>query len=498
MIIPIRQQMDELDRKISDMEHSISYIAQYVKHELESSEKPKSIEELQQLNSKINDIESSYKEIAVFVRSELDSVRKDIREHDMKQLLEIKKIGGSSDASRHHEMERKLTDEITRMEEIIESSNRNISQEIESRINKEIESLQHSMLASGKVNQGGMEEYVQRIGKAKASLERYVNVKVQLLENRIGELTEAVKEIKSSPPSYLDEKIDDIDRRLSSDVEDLKKFLEAAVPGARNVPREKAGFEAWELERMQKEIESVKDEVSHLANQDISHEKAKFEEELKKISSEMREKAAHAAPVHSSKEIAQIRAELDEIRASMDSDSATRLSQTKNMQDIEHAVRNYNVKDEIEALKASIEKESVNRQSIEKNLSDMEDNISKLKDKFGPIAKMGDLDFEALKKEVGEFRDFLKNSEKDMHLKAMDLITKQLHEFAKSLDSKVPDLVTKDEFEERLSGIKLKLQDVVAPDMRPLARRIEQLELELGNISNMMHAMYNRVPIVVE
>jgi hypothetical protein len=469
MIIPIRQQMDDLEKKIAEMEQSITLIAQHVKE----SSAPQNVDDLHKIHSKIIELEKSTKVIAQYVKAELENFRMGIKDAPIQ--------AGSIDTEKIHELEKKLQDKIYRVEELIESSNKSISQDVESRINSHIQKSRAS-LEDGDLDQ---------ISKTKASLERYVNVKMQLLENRITELSGFVKDLRAQKQQInSDEKICDLEKRLTSDIDEIRKYLESSTQKGASSP----GFEALEIESIRKEIAHLRSEILHSkkAGSDIGHEDLRSE-----MHSIARQYAAKP-DVSGSEDVSDLRKELRELRQMVEGESAIRSAQSKNISDIEHSVRSFNVRDEIDSLRASVEKETVSRLSIEKNLSDMEDNLSKLKDRFGPIAKLDDMDFDTLRKEIGEFREFLDHSEKEMHLKAMDLITKQLHEFAKSLDKRIPDLVTKEEFEHSLADIKQRMQNVNAPDLRPLARRIEQLESDLSGIASLMHAVYNRVPIIVE
>jgi len=157
-----------------------------------------------------------------------------------------------------------------------------------------------------------------------------------------------------------------------------------------------------------------------------------------------------------------------------------------------------NASEEINNIRRTIENETANRLSLEKNLADMERVVGEMKEKYSGIQKLEHMDFEKVEQEITAFRESIKNAEREMHLKVMDVITQQLNEFAKTLDKRIPDIMTKDEFARSLAEIKTRLQHVQAPDLTPLALRVGQLEREVVNISNMMHSMYNRVPIVVE
>lgn len=86
----------------------------------------------------------------------------------------------------------------------------------------------------------------------------------------------------------------------------------------------------------------------------------------------------------------------------------------------------------------------------------------------------------------------------DLKLEVSKLMTEQLHDFAKELDKRLPELVSKDEFLRVVKGIDSEMKSITTPDLRPFAQRMSALEQRIREISGMMQGLSNRWPVVVE
>jgi len=370
-----------------------------------------------------------------------------------------------------------------------------LAEDTEKKFSQELARLEDLIHDSSHVlTEKGMEDYIAKINKVKQSLERYVNVKAQLLETRINEISEMVKGMEASRDFLqMDEKITGLETRMAAEIGDVKRNIEG-IDGMKRemehvkgyIDQQKAGQDATMAETRAKMEENMK-KVSLDFTYRINQMKKTIEQETEKFKSLIGEQ-----------EIESMKSEIEEIRKAADNENAHRLSLEKNFDDLENAIKNFNVREEVESVKRSIENETANRLSLEKSLADMEKNLTEMKEKYSGITGLEHMDFEKVEQEIAAFRDSVKSAEREMNLKAMNIITEQLNEFARTMDRRMPDLMTKDEFFAALGEIKTKMQGIQAPDLRPLALRVEQLEREISNISNMMHAMYNRLPIVVE
>lgn len=711
MVVPIRKQMDDLDKRLDEMHKSIELIARHVKHELDETKKKSpayDIAELKKQTEKIATLEENATTIAKQMKEEMEALKTQVKEAQMKQLLDFKKMqseyteaglekelseklndeiaklkdfvsefhasisqevdaqisgeiaklenflakstdkmekleddfgtaerrvkesmesirrelkdmqmrqfmelkksqprddsttekrlneeierieGFINDTNRviSDKMEKKLNEETGRLETFISDSNKIIAEDIEQKLQQETARLEDLIYNSGRLlTEKGMEEYLTKISKLKTNLERYVNVKTQLLDTRINEMSESVKNLEVSKDFLeIDEKIAALETKLSADMGEMKRAVRAlgsedeihAIKrkmdkfASEQEIEEHKGNVAGLMQSMKKlapesevigieqavekfrknmdeikqslttlvpeseiigpqsaikslrkkldvfetaeEFQKFKEEMSkHLRAEDaaIADTRDRLEENMKSLTldftrriNEMKklvdEEAARFKDFVNEKELQEIRNELEELRRAADDKDADRMSLDKRLGDLEYMTKDMNASEEINSIKQGLENETANRLSLEKNLSDMEKIVTEMKEKYAGVQNLEHMDFEQVEQEITAFRESLRSAEREMHLKVMDVITQQLNEFAKTLDKRIPDIMTKDEFARSLAEIKTRLQHVKAPDLTPLALRVEQLEREVANISNMMHSMYNRVPIVVE
>ncbi len=369
------------------------------------------------------------------------------------------------------------------------------------------------LIASGKfVTQDGMEDYIKRTNKLKASMESYVNMKMQLLEARLNNLAGNIRMLESKEPEVSGTSVE---IRSSHDVEQLRNEIAVIKNSIRQMAeRTQASIPSMEGQEHQteEELKQFKTDIErklYAEDTAIYETKEKLEDEMKKLMLDFTYKANQMKRSISddvekfrstvnTPDVQELKNELEELRQAVDNENANRLSLEKNFEDIRQTFANFNAIEEMEAIKQSVEEETTNRMSLEKSMADMERLVSGMKEKYGAVSKLEQLDFDKVEQEIAAFRESLKNAERETHLKVMNVVTEQLNEFARTMDRKIPEIITRDEFLASMREIKTKLRTVESPDLTPLALRVGQLERELANISNMMHSVYNRMPIVVE
>jgi low affinity Fe/Cu permease len=88
--------------------------------------------------------------------------------------------------------------------------------------------------------------------------------------------------------------------------------------------------------------------------------------------------------------------------------------------------------------------------------------------------------------------------ERDLESRASAIVTKELASFAEAIDRKFPDLVTKADFSQWSRAVAQRIQTIEAPDISPLADRIDKLELRLNELGSLIREIAVRMPIVVE
>jgi len=88
--------------------------------------------------------------------------------------------------------------------------------------------------------------------------------------------------------------------------------------------------------------------------------------------------------------------------------------------------------------------------------------------------------------------------ERDLESHATAIVTKELASFSEAIDKKFPDLVSKSDFSQWSRAVAQRIQTIEAPDMSPLADRIDHLELRLNELTALIREIAVRMPIVVE
>ena len=88
--------------------------------------------------------------------------------------------------------------------------------------------------------------------------------------------------------------------------------------------------------------------------------------------------------------------------------------------------------------------------------------------------------------------------ERDLESKATAIVSKELAAFSEAVDKKFPDIVTKMDFADWSHAVADRVRLIEAPDMNPLASRMDNLEDRLDELSGMIRQILGRMPLVIE
>ena len=88
--------------------------------------------------------------------------------------------------------------------------------------------------------------------------------------------------------------------------------------------------------------------------------------------------------------------------------------------------------------------------------------------------------------------------ESNMKMASLKMLTQQLNDFAKSMDKRLPNVVSREEYVRQMADVNQRVRTIEAPDLSPLAGRVGALERKIEEVASMMRGVYNRIPIVVE
>lgn len=99
---------------------------------------------------------------------------------------------------------------------------------------------------------------------------------------------------------------------------------------------------------------------------------------------------------------------------------------------------------------------------------------------------------------MGKLEQFQSEKEMEIEQAVSKYTTKELAEFAKVIDRKFPELATKDEFRRLEDDVTKKISMIETPDLSHIERKIDVLEIKIGQIAAMVKDIYNKLPAVVE
>ncbi|MBI4162190.1 MAG: hypothetical protein HY513_00775 [Candidatus Aenigmarchaeota archaeon] len=144
------------------------------------------------------------------------------------------------------------------------------------------------------------------------------------------------------------------------------------------------------------------------------------------------------------------------------------------------------------------EDESLGVASADKKIQDLHMTVAEMQKDLSQI-KSGDVleekafrkDLDALKGRVKFFDDHIKTI-------AMKHMTKQLEEFARYLDGKIPEVVTIEEFQRHMDMLNRKISAIEAPDTAQIMQRIGAMEKEIRDVLAGLKDVYYQMPKFVE
>ncbi|HLD38821.1 MAG TPA: hypothetical protein VJB05_00740, partial [archaeon] len=335
------------------------------------------------------------------------------------------------------------------------------------------------------------------------SLSKFKNMELSDVK-KINQLVEELKEIE----------IDDIKAMKNIETRDIRRIG--------NTLEELKGVEMEDIARLSRQLKDARESIrSEMGNKQAT------EERLASIESKMED--LKRAEKKFDRHVDDILDQFKEAKEALEDESVSRQSFEKRIMDLEsktEKVDSMEIHDieslakEMKAAKSALEEESVTRQSIEKRLHDMEDLAGDMK--FAKHAleeesvtrqsiekrlrnvetELGNVQGieagQAGSSDVTKINNRIQDMESNMKLMTVKLLTQQLNEFAKSIDRRLPNIVSREEYLRQITDVQQRLRNIESPDLAPLGARVERLEKKLEEIASMMRGMYNRIPIVVE
>jgi len=99
---------------------------------------------------------------------------------------------------------------------------------------------------------------------------------------------------------------------------------------------------------------------------------------------------------------------------------------------------------------------------------------------------------------MDKIEEFQRERDRKIEDIVMSQTTKHLGEFAKMIDQKFPELVTKDEFRRLEDEVMRRIDIIEAPDLSHIEKKFDVLERQISQLVTMIRDVYNKLPAVVE
>src|SRR3989344_1882486 len=457
-----------LEKRLSEVEASIKVIAQYVREQSEKIESElgslKGTEplydakpEIEQLKSSIESLRSSpsapvsldgdrVRKSIQILRNEFDTFRNDTSpklQYIDKKTDKLKEIVdgsiGSSDLEdlkRHvGSMDKKMQDTLALKEEL---------DDIE-------ETLTKMKAIANKLKDFDAASY-------REEFDRHMG---QILEKAHELETADIHKLSQLADQLKDTEIHDI-KNLASKLKHLENLEAGDAKKLIEMMDQLKGTELHDIRSLAKHVKESKDAMEDEAVNRMSMEKR---------IAEMEAKVGQIKNLETN-DIKQLNAALEHIQG----------IEMEELKSIASTVRE---------AKEALEEESVNRLSTERRLAGMEAKVNKASEIASHIENVEGLDIQKLSNRINDI-------ESNMKLNTVKLLTQQLNEFAKSMDRRIPNIVSREEYTRQVADLNQRVRTVEAPDLSPLGARVERLEKKIEEVVSMMRPMYDPVPIVVE
>lgn len=319
--------------------------------------------------------------------------------------------------------------------------------------------------------------------------------KINSLETFLEELKDEMRDVKSHLESHdYSSNIDELKEHksvISKDVGELKKHVEY-IKASSNPERvnKLEGYVKGELSRFDQKLQQATKQDFSKLQQTADELKNKLEQVEIDFSRKTGELDKHVAEAENrirdwdavaSRKLEEMDRNLEERLGKIEAIDAAIID--KRIGKIEEEINARNLID-IERRMETLEDETKKLEEIRKLLEDESAYRSSLEKKTKELEmKMGGL---------------YKERPSVLESEITPIIARRLEEFARALDRKVPELVTKDEFEQFATNVSNKIRYVEAPDTAAIERRMESVERKLDQLTSVLKDMLDRMPVVVE
>ncbi|MCX6815811.1 MAG: hypothetical protein NT120_03090 [Candidatus Aenigmarchaeota archaeon] len=285
--------------------------------------------------------------------------------------------------------------------------------------------------------------------------------------------------------TYEDRTTGDItsdDKRLEQDIEDLRKRIQ-------NI-QNNDGVEK-QLRELRIKVRGL-EQMPHIVHDGEDLKRSLDEEQINRMSLE--------------KHVQDLRKEMDDIKSTPSTVNNPKIRQEldalkKTVNEMRFAAgkkssgANEEVIDDINDLKHAMDEEIANRMSIDKHLQDLQQQVREAKK---PTET--NIDYSKIIKQMQEDKPFSDEVDKKSRLETMKLITKQLEEYTRMLEKRMPNLATRDDLVKMERKIDQRLRLPIRMEEETIGRRMDDLEVSMNTLISVLRSLQNsnKNPFVIE
>ncbi|MBI3190107.1 hypothetical protein HYZ41_00210, partial [archaeon] len=447
-ISKVRKQIEEMPKTVSHTDREILEEVEGIKRQLES---------VPRLDNKFKTV---YEEINK-LRNRLEEMPKTLNTTNKEILYEIDELKTRvDDTSKLDTKFKSIYDEISKIKNHMEE------------MPKELDNTNREII-----------DEIDRIKKQMDEIPSTTGSKISRIYGELGEIKKYMEEspgIAGSRIKYIDNELNDIKKQLSS------------------LPTDKTG----KIRQVYDEINKLKKRVEEMP--DVNNEMKYVRNEINSIKKRLAESLT-------TDKIKNIYEEIGKVRQTADEELAYKMSMDKKIADIENRIGaqkttgnelpkntdaisvHEELLDEINEVRRMVEEESAQRISSDKKLLNIENRIGATPD------KRVDIDYRKLSEMLKSDKAIEEAIEKKFEESSLKLVTERINDFARLMDKRTPNLVTKDELaklEEKISATRMR---VPVRNDRDVSERIAKLESSIKSMIDALNAMkYSKSSFVVE
>ncbi|MEM7819698.1 MAG: hypothetical protein QXD48_02610 [Candidatus Aenigmatarchaeota archaeon] len=332
----------------------------------------------------------------------------------------------------------------------------------------------------------------------KEKMKKYIEEKMNQEELKKSIYTEFDKKLISLEKKFNEEfsKLEEIIHESGKTLTEkgMEQYLNKinAMRNDLNLALEK--IESIKTKFTEKDIETIQNNIKNLNDKIISINKKieermrsdnRFElidEKIKKMEQQLKMFEISTNETRSNY-LKKIDDDINNLKNIIDNEEKIRNTINKNIKDLDQRLKTLEMtrieepnklNNEIEDLRKLIDRVTTANASINKHLVELEHELSEIKSK--------------------------KDERLEMNVSGVvnKLVAKNLEEFMKVLDRKIPHIMTREEYMRYISDLNKRIENIRSPDLSDLIKRIEIIEQNLNEISKMILSIYNRIPVIVE